>query len=156
MNRRLIRLLLASAAVALAVGVACSDDEGDDDTADTPVAEASVAATSSPATPGAPTPAATAGDAATPAEGAQEVVGIVGAVNQAENRIEINRLSGADVTVVLVTPATEILSAQGRTLPLSALRASDRIIAAGEIAEGEMTADRVEIQPVRPGASPGG
>jgi hypothetical protein len=142
----------AGPVLALLVGVcllagACS---GDDDGAveSSPVATASRVAV----TPGPDVTSA----APSPDTDNREVVGIVGAVNQADNRIEINRLSGADVEAVLVTSATRILSGQGRPLTLADLRPSDRIIAKGTVDGAELTADRVEIQAVLPGASPGG
>jgi hypothetical protein len=154
MTTRLVRTIVACAALLIiAASAACDDDDNGDSGApdETPAATTTRVAP----TPGAATSPATGATPGAPA-GNAEVVGIVGAVNQAENRIEINRLSGADVSVVLITPATRILSPEGRTLTLGDLRPSDRIIAAGEVETGEMTAERVEIQPVVPGASPGG
>ena len=132
-------------ALGLIAGACAGDEDGEADAS--PVATASRVAV---------TPDAAATSPVSPDPGNQEVVGIVGAVNQADSRIEINRLSGADVQVILVTPATRILSGQGRTLTLADLRASDRIIAKGAVDGAELTADRVEVQAVLPGASPGG
>jgi len=102
-------------------------------------------------------PQPTRGAAATPAEGTEvEVVGIVGAVSAADNHIEINRLSGADVDRIVVTGATRIQSASGNRLELGDLRPSDRIIATGVIDDGALTAAVITVQAGVPGASPGG
>lgn len=146
-TRRVRTVILTLGVVSVVLGAsACNGDDESPET--TPLATSTrVAATARPEA---------SVTAASPGTASQEVVGIVGAVNQGDNRIEINRLSGADVNVVLVSPATRILSGQGRPLTLAELRPSDRIIASGTVDGTEMMAKRVEIQAVLPGASPGG
>jgi hypothetical protein len=152
---RPVRAVLASVALFTTVALVAACNSGDSDPADT-ATPADPTRTAQTPLPGSTAVAASPQPAGSQVPGNGQVVGIVGAVNEADNRIEINRLSGANVGAVLVTPATRILSGQGRPLTLGDLRPSDRIIASGEVLGAEMTADRVEIQPVLPGASPGG
>ena len=145
-------IVAAALCLGLACGLltACSDDDGDDGGSGTP------AATSEARTP--PASAATQDpvSSATPGDAAQEVVGIVGAVNEAQSTIEITRLSGADVTTISVDGATLIVSPTGGALALGDLRPSDRIIARGAVDGDELAADRVDVQSAVPGAQPGG
>ena len=77
-------------------------------------------------------------------------------MNEAQDTIQITRLSGADVTTIVVDGATVIASPTGGTLDLGDLRPSDRIIARGEVDGGELAAQRIDVQASVPGASPGG
>jgi hypothetical protein len=94
--------------------------------------------------------------AQTPGAGQDEVTGIVGAVVSATNTIEINQLSGADVTQVEVTADTQIRRATGGTLTLAQLRPSDRIVASGTVDGEVLVATRITVQDVVPGGAPGG
>ncbi len=150
MNRRAVAALIAGAA--LAAGVACGDDGGDGDP--TPVATRPVATrTSAPAaTPANATPRATSG-------AADEVTGIVGAVNAAARTIEITRTAGADVQIVEVTPQTRIRGATGARVAFSEIRPSNRIIARGSVdaSSGALVADEIDVQDAfGPGPAPGG
>jgi hypothetical protein len=77
-------------------------------------------------------------------------------VNAATGVIEINQLSGASVTQVQVTAATSIRLARGGTATLESLRPSDRIVAEGTVEGDVLTATRITVQEVVPGAAPGG
>jgi hypothetical protein len=74
----------------------------------------------------------------------------------ATNRIEINQLSGADVSQIEVTPQTQIRRAVGGTLTLEQIRPSDRIVARGTVDGDTLTATRITLQEAVPGAQPGG
>jgi hypothetical protein len=85
-----------------------------------------------------------------------EVQGIIGAIDKAAGTITITRLQGADLDTIRVVEDTEIRSAGGRLLTLVDLRPSDRIVANGVIEGGAMTAARIAVGQVVPGANPGG
>lgn len=155
MKRRFAAAAIAASCFIAIAAAACSDDDGDT----TPTALATVAATSE-ATQSAPTAAVTQ-TSSTPGANAtapagDEVRGIVGAVNTGTSVIEITRLSGAGVTRIGVSPATEIRRARGGTATLGEIRPSDRIIATGTVEDGVLEADRITVEDVVPGAQPGG
>jgi hypothetical protein len=110
------------------------------------------------ATLSAGTPEPTRAPAATPPDGADavEVQGIVGAIDDAAGAISITRLQGADVDTVRVEAGTRIRSAGGRSITLTDLRPSDRIIATGRIEDGALVASEITVGQVVPGADPGG
>lgn len=149
-------IAVASVSLTLALAAACGgDDAASERTSASPATSPSAAAativprTTVSQTPLAETPAGGEDDAA-------EVTGIVGAVNQATSTIEINQLSGADVTQIEVTPQTELRRARGGTTTLSSIRPSDRIVAEGAVDGQALIATRVTVQDVVPGSSPGG
>jgi len=153
---RIVRLAaIAMAALSLLIA-ACDDDDGGGAATATPATSAapSASATVSPnETPGAeqsPAPVDT------PSGDEQEVTGIVGAVITATSRIEINQLSGADVSQIEVTSQTQIRRAVGGTLTLDQVRPSDRIVARGSVDGDTLTATRITLQEAVPGAQPGG
>lgn len=83
-----------------------------------------------------------------------EVTGVVGAINRADRRIDITRLSGANVTVIDVQPTTTIRQAMGGRGTLDEIRPSDRIIASGRLTDrgdaliaGEITVQQVVAPP---------
>lgn len=157
-RKRAAALIAALSAIAI-VGAACSDDgDGADDAS--PTARATSAATSAAtrpaATAGAAQPSSTPAAGATSAPASDEVRGIVGAVNAGERTITITRLSGAQVTRIIVSPTTEIRRARGGTATLSEIRPSDRIIAQGAVSGGALEATRITVEDVIPGAAPGG
>jgi hypothetical protein len=91
-------------------------------------------------------------------DGLVEVTGIIGAIDAGARVIEINRLSGADVTRISTDDATVLVSPQGARLQFLNLRPSDRIIARGTIdpATGVLHGTRVEVSPaVSGGGEPG-
>jgi hypothetical protein len=130
------------------VAFACDDD--DDGAAGTVTNTMPASARTSTSAPTQP-PASD-----TPAPGEAEVTGIVGAIVTGANTIEINQLSGADVTEIVVTPSTQLRRATGGSLTLAQIRPSDRIIARGAVEGSVLTASRVTVQDVVPGAQPGG
>jgi len=142
------RRLGLTAFLALAVVVVgCDDDEGNGS-----------AATNTPSSNARTTTVSTVPPAADPTTvtGEAEVTGIVGAVVSATSTIEINQLSGADVTQIEVTAGTQIRRATGGSLTLAQIRPSDRIIARGAVDGDVLTATAITIQDVVPGAQPGG
>lgn len=160
MSRRLRGAAIAAVCTMSIIAAACSDDASDEST---PPAGATAAATAAATNPAATSAATTPGAGATTppagdptASAADEVRGIVGAVNTGTNTIEITRLSGADVTRIGVSPSTEIRRARGGTATLTEIRPSDRIIASGAIEDGVLEADRITVEDVAPGAQPGG
>jgi hypothetical protein len=145
-------------AFALIASVACGDDDDSPGNTATPTRAAATTVAATP-TASANTPATAATSSATeapPAGGESEVTGIVGAVDQGSNTIEITHLSGAAVTKVRVTSGTEIRRARGGNVTLAQIRPSDRIIAEGGVEGDVMTAREVTVQDVVPGAQPGG
>jgi hypothetical protein len=98
-----VKAVLALSAAALLVFAACGDDGPGG--ASTPETGATPDVTVAVRTPAAsPSP----GDVETPAGAEAEVQGIVGAVDEANRSIAINRLQGADVETVEIGPATRI------------------------------------------------
>lgn len=155
---RLFALLMLSALPLAAAACGDSGDEGDA----TPPREMTAGAPTSVATTR-PAPTATvavSAEATAPVAGETvEVTGIVGSVDRNAGVISINRLSGATVDAVAVTPATAITDVRsGRRAELRDVRASDRIIARGPVdAEtGTLVALDVEFESVIPGSGTGG
>ncbi|HEY8171719.1 MAG TPA: hypothetical protein VIH21_01430 [Dehalococcoidia bacterium] len=141
--------------LAFALAAACGGDDN------TPAAATATkpAATQRPAVTQEPRP--TASDAATQQAGAMEVAGIVGVVSASLRIIEINRLSGAAVNKIEISPATRIRSARGGNTALSDIHPSDRIVARGALnGRGDaIVATEITVQDVLPGApgsGPGG
>ncbi len=149
MKRIAVALVLAS----LMLNACGGNDNGDD--ADVTPAANTPAATAAAHTP---EPSVTErGASSTPASGGEvEVQGIVGAVDEGARTITINRLQGADVSVIEVDSNTRITSARGGTLRLGDLRSSDRIVARGTIEDGVLIATEIAVGQVVPGAAPGG
>ena len=143
------RLVIASLLLALAAATyGCGDNGGDLSGATTTPAVLSPSPTPLPVNTVAPAAGAQADE--------QEVTGIVGAVIAAEGTIEINQLSGADVSEIAVSPATRMRRATGGALTLAQIRPSDRIIARGTVEGGVLAATTITVQDVVPGAQPGG
>jgi len=140
--------LIALLALTLAA-VACDDDDAGTNAAATNTPQVNERTSALP-----PTEPPAGGE--TPATAEEEVTGIVGAVVAGTSTIEINQLSGADVTQVAVTSATQIRRATGGSLTLAQIRPSDRIIARGAVEGAVLTASAITIQDVLPGAQPGG
>jgi hypothetical protein len=87
-------------------------------------------------------------------DGAAEVTGIIGGVDERAGTLTINRLQGADVETIRVDGETRITTADGRPIALADLRPSDRIVARGTL-EGEvLTADEITASQALP--APGG
>ena len=72
--------------------------------------------------------------------------------------IQVTRLSGANVNQIAVQDSTRIRTADGNTSTFTQIRTSDRIIASGRLSDrgDAILADTITIQPVVPGAEPGG
>jgi len=72
--------------------------------------------------------------------------------------IQVTRLSGANVNQIAVQDSTRIRTADGNTATFTQIRTSDRIIASGRLSDrgDAILADTITIQPVVPGAEPGG
>jgi hypothetical protein len=139
--------------------VACGDDDDTPDAAASPTRAGAAATSAATPTSSANTPVNAATPSATevpPTGDESEVAGIVGAVDQGSNTIEITHLSGAAVTKVRVTSGTELRRARGGNITLAQIRPSDRIIAEGDVEGDVMTAREVTVQDVVPGAQPGG
>jgi hypothetical protein len=87
-----------------------------------------------------------------------ELIGIVGTISASARVIQVTRLSGADVNQVALQDSTRIRRADGVTATFAQIRTSDRIIASGRLNDrgDAILADTITIQPVVPGAEPGG
>jgi hypothetical protein len=146
--RRLQRLLIAVALVGALFVVGCS---GDGDNPGAPAATTTPPITTPGPTltpdPSDPTPSSTI-----------EVQGVVGVVNERERTIDIRPTGAEQFTKIALGPNTVIQRAGGGELSLEEVRPSDRIIAYGRVGDDPDTlvSDDVTVQPVIPGASPGG
>ena len=87
-----------------------------------------------------------------------ELIGIVGTISASARVIQVTRLSGANVNQIAVQDSTRIRTADGNTATFTQIRTSDRIIASGRLSDrgDAIVADTITIQPVVPGAEPGG
>jgi hypothetical protein len=154
-----MRLLLVPA-VTLAIALtACAGGSSSPRTRMPPPAAAATASNVPSAT--APVPSSSAEAAArTPvAPGDQvEVTGVVGTITTDPPAIQITRLSGASVARIEILAATQIRVAGGGRIDLSGVHTSDRIIADGAVNDrgDALLAAEVTVQPVVPGAAPGG
>jgi len=153
-----MRYLLVLAAMLAAAAWSCGGDANKSEPAGSPTRASSPAATASKSPAPSRTGPATAAAQGTPQPGAAEVTGIVGSVNASARSIEINRLSGANVTKITLDSSTSIRKAGGGTTTLTQIRSSDRIIARGTISDrgDALIATEITVQDVVPGAQPGG
>jgi hypothetical protein len=150
-----VRTCAALVIAASLMFAACGDDDGSDRRPGDAAASPGISTVADPSEDPAPTFPAVADE--TPESGVVEIRAIVGTVNLAAGTIIINQVEGEEVEMVEVTPNTEISSARGN-LPLGIddLGPSDRIVARGQIQNEVLVADEIVVQPVIPGAQPGG
>jgi len=151
------RMLVLATALAAALAWSCGGNGKKPGPLGSPVPTSSPAAANSPAAARSAAPA-TAAAQGSPQPGSDEVTGIVGSINASTRSIEIDRLSGANVTRITLGPATAIHTAGGGATTLAQIRPSDRIIARGSVSErgDALIATEITVQSVVPGAQPGG
>ncbi|MEX2225639.1 MAG: hypothetical protein WEB52_04220 [Dehalococcoidia bacterium] len=147
---KLARLVFVAVLALAAVAAACGGDDNDDGAQPVETTQASTSTSGSATAPAAgSTPPA-------PEDGEAEVIAIVGAVITDTRTIEINQLSGPNVTRIEVTDDTAIRKVGSGEVLLSEIRPSDRIVARGEVEGDVLVAIRILILDVAPGAQPGG
>jgi hypothetical protein len=157
-----MRKILIALAVATLVGACGGSSHSSTPTAAPERSPAAVRATPRASTPssGSATPSVSGTPAPTriaPGE-TVELTGVVGTITSATRTIQITRLSGPNVNQIEVQDSTRIRKADGGSETFALIRTSDRIIANGRINDrgDALVADQITVQPVVPGAEPGG